>query len=132
MRRTTLGPVTGGDLLNLSALDSSSLSLEGGGTGGKQRSSLSTSFVRASVGAQEQRGGAGGKTAPGTGGKPKTAFGSSAAGGRPSIAPTGDRLVLRDRSPRLSVCPSAVRTAPPAFTPSPQPLPPAFLPAPRA
>ena len=78
MRRTTLGPLTGSDLLNTSALDSSAISLtDVGGKGG--RASLSTSFSKAFGGGppkstlpQQQPSSQQQAQAPGTGKKTKT------------------------------------------------------------
>jgi hypothetical protein len=78
MRRTTLGPLTGSDLLNTSALDSSAISLtDVGGKGG--RASLSTSFSKAFGGGppkstlpQQQSSLQQQAQAPGTGKKSKT------------------------------------------------------------
>ena len=77
MRRTTLGPLTGSDLLNTSALDSSAISLtDVGGKGG--RASLSTSFSKAFGGGPPkstlpQQSSLQQAQAPGTGKKTKTA-----------------------------------------------------------
>ena len=100
MRRTTLGPLTGGDLLNSSALDTSALSLGDGPKGGG-RASLSTSFTKYGGGRGENDS-ARAKQAPGTGGKgrPSTALGGG--GGRPSIATAGVGVEQRCGTRRLA------------------------------